>query len=429
MRISTNTIYDAGTSGLIRQSSDLFRTQQQLSTGKTVLAPSDDPVASATALEIDQIKAINDQQAVNRRDASSAIGFAESQISTAGDLLASIRERIIQAGNGAMSDSDLKSIATDMRDSFSGLMGVANSRDAFGDYLFSGYRSNTQPFAGSIEAGVTYAGDDGQREAQVGSSRRLPISDPGSDVFMRMRTGNGQFTMAPNAANTGSAVSDLGSVTDGVAWNATSNGGSYNIVFNVTNNVTTYDIVDNASGNSLLTGAAPGAAPYPRTYVQGDTITLASQGAEPAFDLGARFSITGKPATGDSFSLDRSATQSVFETIGDVVKALEAGTNGNPAAIARLNNALSAGLGNIDQAQEGLLTVRSRMGARASELQALDALGSDVDLQFQTQLSQLRDVDYTSAISRLTQQQTYLQAAQQSFLKVSGLSLFNYIGG
>ncbi|MBL8476250.1 MAG: flagellar hook-associated protein FlgL [Methyloversatilis sp.] len=427
MRISTNTIYETGTAGLVRQSSELFRTQQQMSTGKRVLAPSDDPVASATALEIDQTKAMNDQHAVNRRDATSALGFAESQISTAGDLIASIRERLIQAGNGALSDSDLKSIATDIRGSFAGLMGVANSRDAFGDFLFSGYRSDTQPFAGSIEAGVTYAGDDGQRESQVGSARRIAVSDSGSTVFMRMRTGNGDFTMSPGAGNTGSAVSDLGSVTSGVDWNAATNGGSFNIVFDVTNNVTTYDIIDNTSGNSMLTGAAPGAAPYPRTYVEGDTITLASQGAEPAFDLGARFSITGSPATGDSFSLDRSATQSVFETISDVVMALEGGTNGNPVAIAALNNTLSATIGNIDQAQEALLTVRSRIGARAAELDALNSLGADVDLQFQAQLADLRELNYTEAISRLTQQQTYLQAAQQSFLKVSGLSLFNFI--
>ena len=118
----------------------------------------------------------------------------------------------------------------------------------------------------------------------------------------------------------------------------------------------------------------------------------------------------------------------MFETISDVVMALEGGTNGNPVAIAALNNTLSATIGNIDQAQEALLTVRSRIGARAAELDALNSLGADVDLQFQAQLADLRELNYTEAISRLTQQQTYLQAAQQSFLKVSGLSLFNFIG-
>ncbi|MFX6652830.1 hypothetical protein ABTG83_20115, partial [Acinetobacter baumannii] len=85
----------------------------------------------------------------------SALGFAESQIATAGDILATIRERLIQSRSAALADSDRKAIATDIRAMFSEMMGIANSRDAFGDYLFSGYKSTTQPFSGSVEAGVS----------------------------------------------------------------------------------------------------------------------------------------------------------------------------------------------------------------------------------------------------------------------------------
>ncbi|MCP2835037.1 flagellin N-terminal helical domain-containing protein, partial [Salmonella enterica] len=83
----------------------------------------DDPVASARALEIEQSKSMNDQFAVNRRDASSALGFAESQIATAGDILATIRERLIQSRSAALADSDRKAIATDIRAMFSEMMG------------------------------------------------------------------------------------------------------------------------------------------------------------------------------------------------------------------------------------------------------------------------------------------------------------------
>lgn len=427
MRISTNTIYDTGTSGLLRQSGDLFRTQQQLSTGRRVLAPSDDPVAAARALEIDQSKAMNDQFAVNRRDATSALGFAESQIATAGDLLSTIRERLIQAGSVALGDADRKAIATDIRAMFSEMMGIANSRDAFGDYLFSGYKSTTQPFSGSVEAGVTYAGDDGQREAQVGSNRLLAISDSGSGVFMRVPNGNGRFALTADSSNRGTAVLDAGSVTDMAKWNDPANPGDFDIVFDVSGGVTTYDIIDNASGNSLLTGAAPGGAPLPRTFVPGDVINLKSSGAEPPFDFGARFSMTGTPASGDSVHLEMSSSQSVFDTIGDAILALEQPASGDAAELAKVSNAVGAALSNVDQATDNLLTTRARIGARSSELAALDSLGEEVNIQFETSLSNLRDLNYTEAISRLTQQETYLQAAQQSFLKVSGLSLFNFI--
>lgn len=428
MRISTNTIYDAGSSNLLRQANDLFTLQQQLSTGRRMLAPSDDPVASARALEIDQSKAMNDQFAANRRDATSALGFAEAQIDIASDLLGAVRERLVQAGNAPLTDSDRKTVATDLRAMFSELLGIANSRDAFGDYLFSGYKSETQPFAGGVEAGVIYSGDDGQREAQVATNRRLAISDSGASIFMRVPAGNGYYSLSPGAGNQGTAVFDAGTVTDMSAWLDPANPGSFDVVFAVSGGVTTYDIIDNVSGNSLLTGAAPASAPLPRTYQTGDVIALQSTGAEPAFDFGASFSLTGAPADGDHASLQISASQSVFETLGAAILALEQPADGSEVSFARLSNAIGASITGIDRATDTFLTTRSRIGARSSELSALDELGDDVNLQFETSLSTLRDLNYTEAISKLTQDLAYFEAAQQSFLKVSGLTLFNYIG-
>ena len=58
---------------------------------------------------------------------------------------------------------------------------------------------------------------------------------------------------------------------------------------------------------------------------------------------------------------------------------------------------------------------------------SLESAGEDLGLQFKQTLSGLQDVDYNKAVSDLTQQQISLQAAQKSFLKISELSLFNYI--
>ncbi len=74
-----------------------------------------------------------------------------------------------------------------------------------------------------------------------------------------------------------------------------------------------------------------------------------------------------------------------------------------------------------------MLTTRAQIGSQLVEVEQLGFIGSDLDLQYATTLSNLQDLDYNEAISRLTQQQTYLQAAQQSFLKTTGLSLFNYL--
>jgi flagellar hook-associated protein 3 FlgL len=74
-----------------------------------------------------------------------------------------------------------------------------------------------------------------------------------------------------------------------------------------------------------------------------------------------------------------------------------------------------------------VLRVRAQIGSQLLEVDQLVSLGSDLDLQYAGTLSRLQDLDYNEALSRLAQQQTNLQAAQQSFMKITGLSLFNYL--
>ena len=96
-------------------------------------------------------------------------------------------------------------------------------------------------------------------------------------------------------------------------------------------------------------------------------------------------------------------------------------------AKALLASGIGCGLTNLDQAQENVLRVRAAIGSRQNEIDALANAGEDLNLNYAATLSRLRDVDYAEAITRLTQEQSYLEAAQKSFLQVTGLSLFNYV--
>lgn len=113
--------------------------------------------------------------------------------------------------------------------------------------------------------------------------------------------------------------------------------------------------------------------------------------------------------------------QDVFKTLNDLITLLE--TPGT----ATLSTGLATATGAIDKALDNVLTVRASVGSRLKELDALDSAGQDRDLQYSQVLSQLQDLDYAQAISQLSQQQVTLEAAQKSFLKTSGLSLFNFL--
>lgn len=305
MRIATSMIFDAGVANINKQLSQLLHLQQQVASGRRILRPSDDPVAAARALEVTQSRDILAQHATNQQNALAALGLAEVQMSSLGTLFGRLKELTVQAGNGALTAGDRRSIAIELRARYDEMLGIANAADGQGQFLFSGYQGATRPFSGTVDHlnlaptnEIAYAGDDGQRRLQVSATRQIEVSDPGSAVFMR--TGNGE---------------------------------------------------------------------------------------------------------------------SVFKTLATLIGQLEANdTTGLATANERL-----------DRASDNILRVHAAIGSRLNELESLGSVNGDLQLQYQQTLSQLQDLDYAKAISDLTRRQIDLQAAQQSFVRISQLSLFNYL--
>lgn len=434
IRISTGMIFDQGVKAINSQTAQLLHVQQQVANNRRILTPADDPVGAARALVVNQSVDVAAQFASNQDNAKSALGLEEGHLMGVTELMGHLKELAVRAGNGGLTNADRRTIATELRARFDELMGIANAADGNGEFIFGGYMSRTKPFGASADAYIQnaaateaglYSGDDGQRRLQVSPTRFLEVSDAGNDVFMRIKNGNGYFATNYAAGNTGSGIIDMGSVTNPQAWNgaATKN---VDIKFTVTAGVTTYDIVDAASGDSLLTGG-PGPAPVAsqRTFQSGQPIVL-SQVGPPTFDLGASVTITGTPASNDTFTLAPSTNQSLFRTLAGLIGTLEAGTSGS-ASSAKYAIDLGNAIGNLDRANDNILRVRAAIGSRLSEVDSLASVNEDLQLQYQQTLSNIQDLDYAKAISDLTRKQTDLEAAQKSFLRTSQLSLFNYL--
>lgn len=435
MRISTGMIHDAGVSAINRQTSDLFHQQQQLSTGRRILTPADDPVASANALVVSQGVDMTQQFTRSGGKASDTLAFAEGQLQSATDLLGSVRTLAVSAGNTTLTDADRKSIATQLRSGFDQLMDIANAKDAAGQFIFSGYMGDTQPFSGSVEGGVRYSGDDGQRYLAVSATQQAAVSQSGNDVFNRIPNGNGPMSVNYKTGNSGTALATATTVTDNAKWSSANNSGNLEVRFWIDTinapGVTYYDLVDVSKSPpaSLFTGgdsvSGGVGSTYTHVYTPGNPIDFSGLAA-PYNDFGASVTISGTPAGGDAFSVKSGATQSVFDTIRNLITTLERPV-GNPQDRAKLSSDVASSLTNLDQAQQVFLTTRTSIGATMARLDNLASLNGDIGIQYQQQLSSLQDVDYTKTISDLTRTQTQLQAAQQSFVKVSGLSLFDYL--
>lgn len=434
IRVSSNTLFEQGVLNLQRGQAALFRTQDQIATGRRVRTPADDPVAAARALEVEQSQAINEQYMRNGDTAQTALGLSENALTSVTRLIQDAKVLGVNAGNAALSEQELDSIGNELRSLYQELLGLANSTDGNGLYLFSGYQGDVQPFAETAPGSVQYLGDQGQRLIQVSASRQVPVSDAGSEIFQLIKNGNGTFVTGAATANTGTGIVSPGSVTNPTNWNAAANARDFTVVFHVnggvTPPVTSYDIIDNASGLSLTTGAAPTGGPYLRTYTEGATIGLETQSPPDTnptgFDWGAEISVTGQPASGDSFTVRASTNQDLFKTLNDLILAVE-GAQRTSSGRARLANDLNLALSNLDNGLDNVLRVRATLGSHLQEVDTYQASQADLVDQHQATLSELRDLDYAKAISDLARQQLVYEAAQKSFARVQGLSLFDFL--
>lgn len=396
MRVSTSGIFSNGQSMMQRLQAAIDYTQRQISSGKRILSPSDDPIAAARAVEIRESIGRLDQFERNANIATNRLNQEETALGAVNNALQRVRELALQANNATQSDESRKLIAIEMREALGQLVQTANQQDAGGSYLFSGNLEDTAPVT-RAGAAYVYNGDQGQRYIQVGEGRQVADGDSGAAVFFNIRNGNGTFATSPAAANTGTGVLAAGSLVNPTAWDQ----GQYTVRFIDPAN---YEVLD-AGAAVVATGA----------FQPGDTVAFS----------GIEFTIDGQPEAGDEFSVAPSRYQDIFSMVDDIATAVETSA-GSPAAQAALNSSINAGLLNIDQAIGNILDVRVQVGSRLAAIENQVDTNGALKITFRETLAGIEDLDYAEALSRLSFEVTTLEAAQKTFVRTQSLSLFNY---
>ena len=183
MRISSIQAFNNGVNGIGRNYSNVIRTQEQISSGKRILTPADDPVASVRLLQLEQQQALLTQYKDNLTAAKNSLTQEETTLNSTVTVLQRIRELAVQAGGGALSGEDRKAIAKELSEREDELLNLMNSRNARGEYLFAGYLGKTEPFVRNPDGTYSYFGDEGQRSLQVTSSSTVAINDNGKRLF------------------------------------------------------------------------------------------------------------------------------------------------------------------------------------------------------------------------------------------------------
>ncbi len=410
MRISTMQQFNTGLRSILNNQEGTLNTQQQISTGRRVLTPSDDPIASTRILQLQQDISLREQYQSNVDAAKNRLNLEESILEGVTENITRIRELTVNAGNGSMTLEDRTYIAAEIEQRLAALQDLMNTKDASNTYIFSGFKGETIPFEQRAGGGVIYKGDDGERSLNISNSTTVQTNDTGKALFVDISSAENTFYTRDNEANIGTGFITNGFVSDQEAYDE----------------FYPEDMIIRFNPDGFITPPGPNYSVVSKSDnrpING----LTGQGYKVGVELvvnGANFKIAGQPEPGDSFLLNSSEKQSVTDTVSGLVEGLRS-LDDNPEESAALDNLLETTLKNLDFAQTSVSEVRSEIGGRLNTIDNIDNLHQDVDLVSQEVLSNLQDVDFAEAVSRLSLQSFLLEAAQQSFTQINRLSLFN----
>ncbi|WNB75319.1 flagellar hook-associated protein FlgL [Methylomonas koyamae] len=191
MRISTSWNHQLGLTAMLDQQSKLNETQLKLSSGKKYLNPAENAVAATSMLNFEQNIKENQQYQTNIGAARQRLGLEESNLANATDVLHRIRELTVQALNDTNTQTNRQQIAMEVDELNKQLLSIANTKNANGEYLFSGYASDRPAFTDTPD--YAYQGDANQRQIAIGPNRLVTDGDPGEAVF-------GTIQLAPLSA-------------------------------------------------------------------------------------------------------------------------------------------------------------------------------------------------------------------------------------
>jgi flagellar hook-associated protein 3 FlgL len=373
------------------------QTQNQISSNVSFTTAAQNPIAAGEVNNFKQTLAQSQQFTTNANSAQTNLSTEDNAMSQVQNQLQSLRSLALEANSGALTASDRSAIATQVQQIQNSLLALANTQNGSGEYIFSGFSTQTQPFA-LTAAGSSYAGDQGQRQIQIAPGQSVADGDSGDTVFNQIKSGNGTFAVTANATNAGTGLIGATTVSDPTQYDA----GTYTIKFPTAG---TYQVLDSA--NNVVTAG---------NYTDGSTISF----------KGLQVALSGAPASGDTFTVAASTNQSLFATVQSLVGALSSSTTSTSSSTA-LGNSIGDAINNIDQAITHFSNVRASIGGRLNSITTQQSVATSQQTQLQTSISSLQGLDYAQALTQLDQQNTTLSAALQAYTMTQGLSLFKYL--
>ena len=183
MRISTGQIQQTMLGSLQSNYSQYGRLQMQMSSGKEILQPSDDPIGSVALLGLKKEQKSLTQYQDNISQVKTQLSQDEVLIGSMTEMLLRVQDLTQTAANGTNGTAELKAFAVELRQIQQGLVDVANTKDENGSYLFAGTQVDKKPVEKDASGNYIYQGDTLSRDVAVAHGVTISANDNASDLF------------------------------------------------------------------------------------------------------------------------------------------------------------------------------------------------------------------------------------------------------
>ncbi|GAB5380769.1 MAG: flagellar hook-associated protein FlgL [Aliiglaciecola sp.] len=406
-RISTNQIFDRSIDAITRNQGDLSDIQQQLSSGKKLLRPSDDPVGAAQVVRLtEELDKITQYQR-NNDLLQNSLEQEEVVLQNINNALDRARVLMIQSGNGVYDKTDLQAIGIEIGSIRDEVFGLMNTQNSNGEYIFAGYQSQTQAFSfdpSSTGKKYTFSGDDGVKRIQVSDAVSIQSNSSGKSVFEDVLARfNVSITAQAGTTSVDSRISEQAAFDRFFTQN--------------------YDAVTPANNDYRATILAGNQIQIDNIGLGTTVDTLSFESGQPFVFEGIEFTVSGGVGDSFDFELNEPEKNNVAETLNQFFEAL----NDESLSDADFQESIADALVALDNGSKSLANATSSLGGRINVAQSVLESNLDLEIAHKSARSVIEDVDYAEAVSELSKQETALQAAQATFSRVTGLTLFDFI--
>ena len=403
MRVTTNMSYQSSMRALQKASERLDKASEQMTTGDKFATAGEDPTGMAQKLSLTSKITAFQQYSVNGSLLDSSLTLEGTILDSVTTNLQSAYTLTQKSVNGAMSDSDKKSIASELEQLQTQLYDLMNSKNADGEYIFGGNQSQTQPFVKNDAGDYEFKGDTGQRMIQVAPSVQIAANDSGLSVFQQVAT---RRTVSSATATDLTIGVSSQSEFDSFFRN------QYDFKIPANNQ---YTISTTASPDQYQITGNNG---YTQTgdYIPGEAINF----------NGVSLTMTAAAGSGPAqqFTLDAPTNDNVLNSLNKMIEALK---NSSALTEEEWTSTVANVQTHINNTLDRVGITQGAVGGRQNNLDQIMNSNSSLQTITSEAKANVSEIDLYEAISNVSLQENALTMAQQAFAKVNKSTLFDYL--